>query len=116
MVTVTGFQERKNQEGETYFALEIFSDDLEFIVSKKTGRHYATVRKCFMSTTFNEMICKKMIGRDMPGSIIKEECDPYNYVLEETGEELILTHRNVYVPVEESNTESVVFGKTFQEA
>jgi hypothetical protein len=112
MVTVTGFQQRKNQEGEPYFALEIQSDDLEFIVSRRTGRHYATVRKCFMSTTFNEIVCKKMIGKEMPGCILKEECDPFNYVIEDTGEEITLTHRNVYSPVEESNEEAVVFGKS----
>ena len=33
----------------------------------------------------------------MPGSIIKEDCEPFEYVVKETGEEITLSHRWVYV-------------------
>ena len=110
MVTVTGFQERKSNEGNVYFALELQSDDLEFVVSKTTGRHYATVRKCFMSSTFNAAVCNMMLGKSLPGSITKVECDPYSFVIPETGEEITRNHRYEYTPVEVQNTEQVLFG------
>ena len=36
--------------------------------------------------------------------VIKEECEPYDYVVQETGEELILYHRWVYAPEDEPET------------
>jgi hypothetical protein len=100
MVTVTNFQKRENNDGETYFALEIQSDDLEFVISKTTGRHYATVRRCFMSSTFNEVMCKRIVGKEMPGSIIKTACEPYEITLPETGEIISRSFRYEYSPVE----------------
>lgn len=100
MVTVTNFQKRENQEGETYFALELQSDDLEFVISKTTGRHYATVRRCFMSSTFNEVMCKRLVGKEMVGSIQKVICDPYEFSIPETGEVITRAFRYEYSPVE----------------
>ncbi|MFT7073412.1 MAG: hypothetical protein ACJAX3_002408 [Patiriisocius sp.] len=110
MVKVTGFQKRKSNEGNIYYALELQSDELEFVVSKNTGRHYATVRKCFMSSTFNQDICEMMIGKSMPGTILKVECEPYSFVIEESGEEITRHHRYEYLPVETQDTEQVIMG------
>ena len=110
MVNVIGYQKRESKDGSIYFALELQTDELEFIISQKTGRHYATVKKCWMSCTFNEQVCKMMIGKKMPGSIMREECETYSFVIEETGEEVVLNYRNVFVPVESQNTEEIVTG------
>ena len=34
----------------------------------------------------------------MPGSIEKQECEPYEYTVENTGEIITLTHKHMYVP------------------
>ncbi len=34
----------------------------------------------------------------MPGKIIKEECEPFDYVIKETGEEITVSHRWVFAP------------------
>lgn len=111
MVTVTGFQERTSTEGKPYFSLELQSDELELVVSKNTGKHYATVRKCWMSSTFNETVCKMMIGKSIQGSIAKVECEPYSFTVEESGEEITRYHRYEYVPVESQDMEKVVSGR-----
>ncbi|NBA84768.1 hypothetical protein GVN16_03310 [Emticicia sp. CRIBPO] len=110
MVTVTGYQERTSNDGKIYFALELQSDELEFVVSKKTGRHYATVRRCFMSSTFNEHVCKVMIGKTIQGSVSKVECEAYSFTIEETGEEITRYHRYEYAPVETQDMEQVIQG------
>lgn len=111
MVTVTGYQEKTSSEGKTYFSLELQSDELEFVVSKNTGKFYATVRKCWISSTFNESLCKMMIGKTIQGSITKVECEPYSFTVEESGEEITRYHRYEYVPVESQDTERIVVGK-----
>lgn len=110
MVTVIGYQKRNSLEGSEYFALELQTDELELVISQNTGRHYATVRKCQMSSTFDETVCKMMIGKVLPGTIVKEKCDPYLFTIPDTGEEVTLDYRNTYIPVESQNTERVVLG------
>lgn len=100
MVNVIAFQKRTSQEGKEYFAIQLQSSDIEFQISSTTGRPYATLRKCWMSSTFDEMTCKLLVGKEISGSIIKEECEPYSYVNEETGEEVIVNFRNTFVPIE----------------
>lgn len=108
MVTVTSYQERTSMEGKNFFALELQSDDLEMVISKVTGRHYVTVRKCWISSTFNELICKMMLGKTMQGSIAKVACEPYEFTVPETGEVITREHRYEYVPVEVQNMERIV--------
>jgi hypothetical protein len=108
MVTVTNFQQRSSTEGKPYFALELQSDDLEFIISQTTGRHYVTARKCWISSTFNEAMCQKMIGKSMVGSIAKVECQPYEFTIPETGEVITRQHRYDYSPTEQGSMEDVV--------
>jgi hypothetical protein len=111
MVKVTGYQKRNSKEGNEYFALELQADELELIVSQKTGKHYATVKKCWMSCTFDENVCNMMIGKSLPGSIKKEACEAFSFIDEDSGEEITLSSRNVYCPVESDNMESVVLGQ-----
>lgn len=110
MVAVTAYQERSSTEGNTYFSLELQSDELEFVVSQNTGRYYATVRKCWISSTFNEAICKMMIGKTMPGIIHKVACEPYEFTIPETGEVISRQHRYEYAPFESSTMEKAVMG------
>ena len=95
MVTIIDFKERKTEEGKTFFVLEA-QGGIEMIQSKVTGNFYATVKKAFIPATFDEATCKALIGTQMNGEIVKEECEPYEYVNKETGEVLMLSHRYVY--------------------
>lgn len=97
MVTVIDYAVRENSEGEAFVAL-ILQGDLEMVRSNETGRFYATARKCSISSTFSEAVATQMIGKEMPGQIIKQECDPYDYVIPETGETIELNHTWVYAP------------------
>jgi len=108
MVTVTNYQQRTSAEGKPYFVLELQSDDIEFVISQTTGRHYITARKCFISSTFGEAMCQKMVGKSMVGSIAKVECEPYEFTIPETGEVISRQHRYDYSPTEQSNMEQVV--------
>lgn len=100
MVNVIAFQKRTSMDGKEYFAIQIQSEEIEFLMSNTTGRPYATLRKCWMSSTFDENTCKALLGKQIPGTIIKEECEAYSYTDERTGEEIIVTHQNIFIPVE----------------
>ena len=108
MLTITSYSNRtSSQDGSQYFALELTSDDPEIVLSK-TGKYYVTTKKCYMSSTFPEPVCKAMLGKQIPGFISKVECDPYEFTIPETGEIITRQHRYEYQSVE-SNMEQAVF-------
>lgn len=105
MVTVTGYKERQAEDGRSYFALEV-QGGIEMAKSQSSGMYYATARKAQLSSTFTEDVCKTLIGKELPGSVIKEQCAPYEYTIKETGEIITLNHRYQYIPEEvETNSE-----------
>lgn len=104
MVRIINYTQRQAEDGREFFALEI-SGGIEMVKSKETGHFYATSKKTSIPSTFDEETCKALIGTEMPGEVVRQEVDPYSYVVRETGEELTLSHRWVYVP-EENTTSS----------
>tara|TARA_R100000306_G_scaffold14412_1_gene17874 strand:- start:4574 stop:5041 length:468 start_codon:yes stop_codon:yes gene_type:complete len=104
MVRIIGFKQREKEDGTPFFILEL-QGGIEMVKSQETSQFYATAKKAFITSTFDEQTCKALIGTEMPGSIAKQEVEPYTYVVKETGEELILHHRYVYVPENGQSTQ-----------
>lgn len=98
MLTVTSYANRTSTaDGSQYFSLELTSDDPEIVLSQN-GRYYVTAKRCFMSSTFPEPVCKSMLGKQIPGGISKVECEPYEFTIPETGEVITRQHRYEYAP------------------
>jgi hypothetical protein len=94
-VKIIDYKQRITDAGKAFFAL-ILQGGIEIITSK-TGKQYITIRKVNLPTTFDELTCQSLVGQDLPGSINKVICDPYEYTIPETGEVVILTHRYEYI-------------------
>jgi hypothetical protein len=97
MVRIIGYKQREKEDGTPFFILEL-QGGVEMVRSEETGQYYATAKKAFITSTFDEPTCKALIGSEMEGSIKKKEVEPYTYLVKETGEELILHHRWIFVP------------------
>ncbi|MBS9768801.1 MAG: hypothetical protein KGV44_14860 [Flavobacteriaceae bacterium] len=95
MVRIIGFQERQKEDGTIFYVLEL-QGGIETVISQTTGNMYLTAKKATLPSTFDKVTCQALIGTDMEGQIVKEECEPYLYTVKETGEELTLHHRYVY--------------------
>ena len=69
---------------------------------KKTVERYADVfREMGFKVELSHQLrpsstIKSLIGSEFPGSIVKEECEPYEYTIQDTGEIITLSHRYVY--------------------
>ena len=96
MVRIINYKSRQKEDGTEFYVLEI-QGGIEMVKSKETGNFYATAKKAYIPSTFDEEVCSALIGTEMPGSIIKEDCEPFEYVVKETGKEFTLSHRWVYV-------------------
>jgi hypothetical protein len=106
MVTIVSYRLNKNSDDEEFISL-ILEGDLTIVQSNKTGNFYATAKRCSITSTFNEESAKKLIGRELPGQIIREECNPYLYTVPETGEEIELSHTYKYEPTPVTEEEAV---------
>lgn len=95
MVTIINFKERETEDGKSFFVLEL-QGGIEMVQSKATGKFYATARKTSIPTTFDELTCNALIGTQMQGEIVKEQCEAYELTVKETGEVMVLNHRFVY--------------------
>lgn len=96
MVRIVNYQKRQTEEGKEFFVLEL-QGGIEMIKSQETGQFYMTARKTSISSTFDEMTCQSLIGTELSGKIEKVTCEPYEYVIKDTGEVIMLSHRFQYV-------------------
>lgn len=99
MVTIVNFEKRQSKTGNEFLAL-ILQGGVEMVRSAETGQFYATVKRCSVPSTLDEATCTQMIGTQLDGSIQKLSCEPYEYVVADTGEVIELAHRWTYVPTE----------------
>lgn len=97
MVTVSGYNSRKNKSGEDFITLEL-TGSLEIVQSQNTGKMYATVKKCSIPSTFDEHLAKMLIGSKIEGEIVRVPCDPYDYTVKSTGEQITLAYSYAYQP------------------
>ena len=96
MVRIINYIKRETED-KTFFVLEL-QGGIEMVISKSTGKYYATAKKAFISSTFDEETCKALVGTEMSGSISKQECEPYEYTIKDTGEIIVLAHTYVFIP------------------
>ena len=98
MVTVINYALRKKEgESKPYISLTL-EGGIEMVQSQNTGRFYATVRTCVVSSTFDEDTAARMIGKEMPGTIERVPCDAYDFTIKETGEIIRMGYRWDYKP------------------
>ena len=97
MVTVNSFAKRETKDGRSFISLELMGS-AELVQSANTGKFYATVRKCSIPATFDESVASSLVGTQMPGDIVRIECDPYEYSIQATGEVVTLQHTFGYQP------------------
>ncbi|RYZ91403.1 MAG: hypothetical protein EOP04_00505 [Proteobacteria bacterium] len=97
MVTVVGFVVKTNKDGEDFVVLEL-QGEIIMVQSQTTGKFYATAKRCTMSSTFDEAVAASLIGKQMPGNVVKVECEEYELEDKETGEVRTLAYRYEYQP------------------
>ena len=85
-------------KGDQFFALQLVGG-LEVVLSK-TGRQRITAQKCSIPCTFDEPTCKLLVGKELPGRIIRKTVEPYEYTTKD-GDKLTLDFTWSYAADEE---------------
>jgi hypothetical protein len=105
MVKIIDYSLRTSNEGKEFYALTL-QGGIE-IVKSSNGSSYVTIRKCSLPTTFDESTCQSLVGQELPGTIQKVECEPYEYMIEKTGEVIMLSHRFEYTTQENLSSQGL---------
>ena len=116
MVEIIGFQKRTNTDGEDFNVL-LIQGTIELIKSSETGNFYASVRRASITCTFDDRMCRQLIGTQLPGKIEKVPCEEYQFAIPGTEEVVTLNHAYKY-SAEPATAEEHVFQpeKEMQEA
>jgi hypothetical protein len=96
MLTIKNYHLSQNAEGKPYINFELVGD-IE-IFQSQSGKFYADIKKCKMPTRLDEATARLMIGKEIPGTIVKKECAAYDYTIVATGEVVSLNYRYEYEP------------------
>ena len=102
MVTIIDYKASVNKDtGEEFYSL-IVQGGVESVKSRETGQNYLTARKAYVTSTFNEITCKGLIGSQIPGQVVRIDSEPYDYEIPDTGEIITLSHQYRFMDEEEA--------------
>jgi len=100
MVKIVNYKERLREDNSSFYVLEV-QGGIELVKSQSTGNYYATSKRRIFQQPLMKFYVSPLIGQELEGSIVRQECKPYSYVVKDTGEELTLRHRWVFTPEKE---------------
>lgn len=98
MVTIIDYRSCVSLNGNEFFALTLQGEVK--VVQSEADKFYMTADKMSIATSFNEIVCQSLIGKQLPGNIEKVECDEYQYTNRDTGETVTLSWKYQYTPEE----------------
>lgn len=101
MVKIVSYKTYQRENGKEFYAL-VVQGGIEAVKSKTTNRNYLTVKEARVPCTFDEEMCKSLIGTELDGRIERIETEPYEYINKETGEIMILTSRLEFIDAKEN--------------
>ena len=107
MVKIISTKNSLNKKGEPFVSLKLQGDP-EFVQSTETGKMYLTAKTCYVTSTFKESEAIALIGKELPGTVERIPCKPYEYKVESTGESITLMHTFEYKPQVQSVPDSVI--------
>lgn len=95
-VIINGFQVKKNKRGEEFVVLNLMSEPI-MEKSPSTGNYFISTCKANVVASFDASVAGKIVGKELPGTIIKKDCDPYTYTVKGTGKQITMTYSYQYV-------------------
>ncbi|MHC4184152.1 MAG: hypothetical protein ACYSR0_12465 [Planctomycetota bacterium] len=108
------YEKRKNAEDQEFHVL-VLQGGIELIKSSESGNYYASAKRATITCTFDERMCRQLIGSKLPGKVERVVCEPYEFSIPGTDEKLQLNHTFKYSP-EPATAEEHVYQEEMVEA
>ena len=94
-VIVVGYEKKKSAKGGSFIIIKV-EGGVQSIFNEQTKKWYLTSMKTNIIASIDETTCKNLVGTELPGTIVKQKCMPYNYTVPLSGKTLTIAHRFVY--------------------
>jgi hypothetical protein len=105
MVQIIGFEKKQSKSKESYAVL-ILAAEPEVMISKSSGRPYISARKTTIPCALEENQAQALIGKELPGSIERVACTPFEVKLA-TGKKVRISTAYQFLPAETINEKEV---------
>lgn len=99
MIQITNVKIVPTNDGKELISF-VIEGGIELVQSATTSKFYAKGKKALLNTSLSKSAAEAMIGSSIPGSIQRVPSEPYEYVIKETGEKIMLHHSYTYSPEE----------------
>jgi hypothetical protein len=107
MVQIIGFEKKKNEKTQVPYSVLILAGEPEVMISKSSGRPYVTARKTTIPCALEENQAQALIGKELPGSIERVACTPFEVKLA-TGKKVKISTAFQFLPAETVNEKEIV--------
>lgn len=97
MVTISGFKPIQSAHGTSYNAL-ILEGGFETIKSTKSEAFFLRPLKAYLPSTLDKQQCFDLIGKSLPGKIVKSSRCSVKCELNKSNMEIIHNHEYIYLP------------------
>src|SRR5664280_1963841 len=98
MVQIIGFEKKQSKSKESYAVL-ILAAEPEVMISKSSGRPYISAKKTTIPCALEENQAQALIGKELPGSIERVACTPFEVKLA-NGKKVKISTAFQFLPTE----------------
>lgn len=99
MVQIVAFQKKENSLTKESYSVLVLQGDPEVLISKSSGRPYISAKKTTIPCALEENQAQALIGKELPGSIERVSCTPFQLTLA-TGKKVKISSAYQFIPLE----------------
>ena len=106
MVQIVAFQKKENSRTKESYSVLVLQGDPEVLISKSSGRPYISAKKTTIPCALEENQAQALIGKELPGSIERVSCAPFQLTLA-TGKKVKISSAYQFIPLEMDSKKEV---------
>lgn len=106
MVQIIAFQKKENSRTKETYSVLVLQGEPEVLISKTSQRPYIACRKTTIPCALEENQAQALIGKELPGSIERVSCTPFEVKLA-TGKKVKISTAYQFLPSEAVNEKEV---------
>jgi hypothetical protein len=106
MVQIIAFEKKENARTKQNYSVLVLQSEPEVMISKSSGRPYISARKTTIPCALEENQAQALLGKELPGSIERVSCTPFEVKLA-TGKKVRISTAYQFLPAETVNEKEV---------
>jgi len=106
MVQIIAFEQKENSRTKETYSVLVLQGEPEVMISKSSGRPYISAKKTTIPCALEENQAQALIGKELPGSIERVSCTPFEVKLA-TGKKVKISTVYQFLPPESVNDKEV---------